>query len=284
MKVLILLLATLLSSHAISGHFIPENQISIAPSHFKTLGGGVSEEKFNSIAEKIENIYAPFVTVLGGKLIINKRWEFKSVNAFAYKHEDKWTVELSGGLARHPLMTEDAFALVVCHELGHLIGGAPKDKNPVKKVYSNEGQADYFAVTKCLRIYFSDENNAKAISNIAIPPLLKNSCSKVYKNKKKQDICVRIGLAGLDNGKFFATTLKKAEPKLETPDQNIVTVTFDNHPDPQCRLDTYFQGILCDKSPDENFRDDDETTGACHDLHKDKTGLRPRCWFRPEKL
>jgi hypothetical protein len=31
-----------------------------------------------------------------------------------------------GGLARHELVTDDGFMMVVCHETGHHLGGAPR--------------------------------------------------------------------------------------------------------------------------------------------------------------
>lgn len=280
MKSLFFLFA-LLSFGSFSWSSIPKNNLSF-PAYTKGLSTGISQDSFNTIAEKIERIYSPVVSRLGGKFSINKRWEFMSVNAFAYRFEDKWTVEISGGLARHPLMTEDAYALAVCHEIGHLLGGAPKDKKPVKKIYSNEGQADYFAVTKCLRFYFENEDNAKVISRAQVPELLKKSCLKTYRNKKDQDICIRSGLAGLDSGKFFASQQKATDPKFETSDSTIVPETSDPHPKAQCRVDTYFQGILCDKAAEQDFSDEDEAVGACHELNGDNLGLRPRCWFKPK--
>jgi Zn-dependent protease with chaperone function len=52
-----------------------------------------------------------------------------------------------GGLARDPLVTKDGFSAVICHEIGHHIAGAPRKGFSWA---SNEGQADYFATTKCL--------------------------------------------------------------------------------------------------------------------------------------
>lgn len=40
-------------------------------------------------------------------------------------------------------MTRDGLALVICHELGHHFGGAPKSTVPLKKWNSYKGQVDY---------------------------------------------------------------------------------------------------------------------------------------------
>jgi len=47
------------------------------------------------------------------------------VNAYAsVDKQGQQFIHMFGGLARHPLMTEDAFLLVACHEFGHHYGGA----------------------------------------------------------------------------------------------------------------------------------------------------------------
>ena len=61
-------------------------------------------------------------------LKIEKKWSSATVTAGTYRdiRNKQWIINLYGGLARHPLITEDAYALVICHEIGHHIGGAPK--------------------------------------------------------------------------------------------------------------------------------------------------------------
>jgi hypothetical protein len=60
-----------------------------------------------------------------------------------------------------------------------------------------------------------------------------------------------------------------------------VSKTSDSHPATQCRLDTYIQGALCEKSYTEEIGQQDEVSGVCHGSLGMKTGLRPRCWFKP---
>jgi len=72
-----------------------------------------------------------------------------------------------GGLARHETMTPDGFATVVCHELGHHLGGVPKKFSWFGNSWaSNEGQADYFGIMKCLRKMFEHEDNVKIVKEI----------------------------------------------------------------------------------------------------------------------
>jgi hypothetical protein len=69
--------------------------------------------------------------------------------------------------------------------------------------------------------------------------------------------------------------------KFTTPDKSKVAKTNDNHPQAQCRLDTYFAGSLCDKSIADDVDSKDATKGVC--LKKDgyAEGVRPFCWYKP---
>jgi hypothetical protein len=249
-----------------------------------SYASGLTQAEFDEVIDKLETIYAPIISSHQGKLVMSKRWEFRSANAFAYRTDNKWGMEISGGLARHPQMTKDAFALALCHELGHLLGGAPKFQTPVKKIYTNEGQADYYASLKCLRTYFLNDNNEAIIAKVKAPLVLSKSCKKAHKDKRDQSICIRTGLAALDTGNFLAAVSRTAQlAKIETPDQTVVTKTNDAHPTTQCRIDTLFQGALCDKNVNDLLTDDNELSDACHAANGDKTGLRPACWYKSEK-
>ena len=70
---------------------------------------------------------------------------------------------------------------------------------------------------------------------------------------------------------------------VERPDPSIVEKTYQEHPLPQCRLDTYFQGAICDEDPERNLSAEDETVGTWHSINKHTEGLRPLCWFRPRE-
>ena len=149
-------------------------------------------------------------------------------------------------LARHKTITTDGFALVACHEIGPHIGGAPRYAG--EDWASNEGQADYFATLKCLRRVWQSEDNGAAVRNMTVPAFLSNSCKTQWADKADQEHCVLVAKAGDSVAKLFAALGRNAKaPKFDTPDPKVVTATNDNHPATQCRLDTYFQGALCEK-------------------------------------
>ena len=48
----------------------------------------------------------------------------------------------------------------------------------------------------------------------------------------------------------------------------------------QCRLDTYFQGSLCDKDVNDEV-DNSDAEGVCTLAQGYTFGTRPLCWYKP---
>ncbi len=275
------------------GGFLPENDLYISANQ-KSVNG-ITEEAFNKAIDEVELVYAPIIANMGGKLSIERNWTDGTVNAYASQTGKVWKVAMFGGLARHETITKDAMALVVCHEIGHHIGGAPKKggsagggwwggSSGASSWASNEGQADYFATLKCLRKAWINDNNEAIVKSLNAPKLVTDMCKKNYKrNKVDTALCVRTSMAGQSVGNLFAALGRSAEPKFDTPDTKVVTKTDDNHPKAQCRLDTYYQGSLCDVNMNEDVSQKEEVQGTCHGSLGHKVGVRPLCWFKPSK-
>ena len=262
---------------------VPEHGLKI-PVNAKRLGG-ITEAQFNNAIDRVETLYAPIVATEGGKLVISRAWSDATVNAYAQRSGTTWSVNMFGGLARHETITEDGMSLVVCHEIGHHIGGAPKKASMWSSNWaSNEGQADYFSNLKCLRKTFMNENNASVVASMVVPAALTAACTKAWLNINDKNICIRAGMAGDSVAKLFAALRNQTPGKFETPDSRIVTATDDNHPAHQCRLDTYLQGSLCEANQNEDVETDSEVKGTCHTSLGHKVGLRPSCWFKAKVL
>jgi hypothetical protein len=265
------------------GGFLPENTLQI-PVGLKNAGG-LSEAQFNGVIDRIEAIYSPIVSNLGGTLKINRKWTDATVNANAMRIFGTWNVNMYGGLARHEKITEDGFSLVLCHEIGHHLGGAPKTSlNFLMKWASNEGQADYWAALKCLRRVWWNDNNAKIVAKMNAPEALVTACNQAHGDKAERALCIREGMAGASVSGLFAAMSNKPEAQFNTPDRSVVKRTDDNHPAYQCRLDTYFQGSLCEKSYTEDVSQKEEVQGTCHGSTGQTVGIRPLCWFKPKVL
>ncbi len=260
-----------------------ENDLRI-PIGRALAANGMDEAKFNEVIDGVTTIYAPMVEKKGGALEVQKRWTDPTVNASAERFGETWVITMYGGLARHETVTPDGFALVVCHELGHHLGGAPKIAGWFGDWASNEGQSDYFATLRCLRRYFAKDDNEKIVDQMEIPPSLAEGCERTYPTHKEIAICKRAGMAGLSvSFLFYKAKNETTEPRFETPDPSQVGETDDDHPETQCRLDTYFQGSICavpvPEGLDDGLSDSNPNQGTCYTGSPFEKGFRPRCWF-----
>ncbi len=263
--------------HGNSG-FLPENNLSIGVND--KMAGDMTEERFLSIIGRVEAVYSPIISEMGATLKMNNLWTNNTVNASAQQYGTTWQVNMYGGLARHKLTTDDGFMMVVCHELGHHIGGAPRyDRNT--DWASNEGQADYFAGLKCMRRVLQNDDNIAIVAGMTIDAEATKQCQAVYKSESEVALCQRIAMAGKSLGSLLGSLGGNANVNFNTPDKKVVRQTNDAHPQAQCRLDTYFQGMLCDKSIDENVSKDDAIPGTCIKKDGYARGVRPLCWYKP---
>ncbi len=257
---------------------LPANQLS-----YKAIPGaaGIGYSQFQKVIDHIEKVYAPIFSKMSPRLTIQRNWHSETVNAFASLSYSWRLIDIHGGLARHPLMTEDGFALVVCHEVGHHLGGFPAPVVLSHAALSSEGQADYFSTLKCLRRYFLRDDNQKIVKNLAAPEKLIENCQESFRDKEDAAICVRSALAGLDFAKVSASLRGSDFPTLMTPEKRIALVTDHDYPSPQCRLDTFVQGAICPVAMQEDNSETDETGGVCHAFNNHTKGMRPACWFAP---
>jgi hypothetical protein len=286
----VLAIASMLTSGGILASVLPPNDLGRQD---RLVGTSIIDEaRFNQIIDDVIARYRPVFDKHQASLMVNKYWESSEVNASADQVGGEWIINMYGGLARRPELTEDAFALAVCHEIGHHLGGYHfKDSWA-----SSEGQADYFAAQACARKIWQADlvRNAAARDEIGAYP--KGRCDEIWSNESERNLCYRVALAS----KSLATLLWKiseegAEPQFETPDDSVVAGSRPNHPDAQCRLDTYFQAALCPVNfddwtiPGKGHSEGRGSLGAefeaakvsCTQASLFEVGTRPLCWFKP---
>lgn len=264
----------------------PENNLSFPVSQNKN-SEGPQRFQIERALEYFKTIMQPTVTTrLNKKLVIELDWENPKVNASATRDNlNNPVIQLYGGMTRHPELTKDGLIGILCHELGHHLGGAPKKKrgNTNKRSWSSaEGQADYFAGNKCLPLFYnnpSESINLDKLSNKKEVDFAESRCGN-------NPICARTALTGLSMARVFASlkTFNKM-PSIEYNDHTEVWETAFSHPKPQCRLDTILSGAICSVPPSQPFDPIDPDVGACFRDGNDISvvpGERPRCWFNPE--
>ena len=268
--------STFANNHKICDGFAPENNLWIPVGD--KAAGGITNEEFNKIMDDVTVVYAPIVASKGGTLVFTRKWDDGTVNAYAKRIGKTWNVTMFGGLARYAKMTSDAYTYVVCHELGHHLGGAPKYK--ANAWASIEGQSDYFGGLKCMKRLWASDDNVAIMNQRAVDPIVAAACEKSYANSNDVAICKRLSEAGKVLGGVLAELGKEKAISFSTPSTVVVASMMESHPPAQCRLDTYFAAALCDKNPSDEFSDSDVLVGACN-AGKDEVGFRPLCWYKP---
>lgn len=279
------------------GKFIPDDQIKNPHQVFSAEDANMTKAEFMAVIDKADSIYGPIISDHGGKLDIKRLWDDDTLNASAMQWFGTWTVNMYGGLARHPEMTLDGFAMVLCHELGHHLAGFSFKKGGFSfgGVWAaNEGQSDYFAAHVCSRRMWQDEIATNATFRATVKPNIQASCDAAWTTTEDQDLCYRVNAGGESLARVLAALAEDVEPSYETPDTNKVNATDSNHPKAQCRLDTTYHASLCTADFDDSvipgkeksdpFGKDAEREASkysCMEISNFVEGLRPRCWFKP---
>ncbi len=148
----------------------------------------------------------------------NKPW----LGAGSTLNGDVFSIMLWGGLVRSTGMTTEALELILCHEYGHALGGAPLQSDQWS---STEGQSDWWSARTCLPQLYQTRGFSTSAS------------------------AERIRKAGLD---FTLWVHRHYEPAGEVPAlerkapallPNAAPVS--SYPSLQCRLDTYATAADC---------------------------------------
>lgn len=298
-----------------SAHYhVPENNLNISKEFSQQRVGpqAFTKEKVDSVIKKVADIYAPIVQEsMGVKLDMINLWDEEAFNAVAFVPSGitrERVVALFGGFSRFPWMTEDALTFVLCHELGHHLGGFPsKTSSTMDRLgiwsASVEGQADYWGVSKCMRKVLSSEDNVNVIKNRIkafhaatdtverFQNYVDNDVFNTCKTNHSADVnatalCVRSAMAGYLIMNIFefaesSSTGKKFELlSFQTTRSEVDEIPsggiFVDHPSNICRLQTISAASLCEKSSSVEVSYDDPNQGICVD---DEKTSRPPCWY-----
>ncbi|RLA62922.1 MAG: hypothetical protein DRQ88_13075 [Epsilonproteobacteria bacterium] len=273
------LILVLFANNAFSAEScFPENHLRFSPYDKST--NGISHYSYQELQNQVLKAFEKTIKEKYRKvLIFEDSWDNDKVNAYSTRDlNNNPVIKIMGGMARHPELSKDGFLLIVCHELGHYMGGAPKALrgNSEKLSWSSiEGQSDYFATSKCLpRIFKNHIENREIIKSAPSKNLRKAQARCGLEDA----LCIRVAMAALSVSKVFHS-LREFEtyPDLEKIDQSVAYVMEYGHPSPQCRLDTFLNGINCKDKHQIMFDNKNPTIGSC----VTKNAERPRCWYRP---
>lgn len=244
-----------------------------------TVQAGMDPHQVETLSKKFEELIQKRPELAGKTLQVEFDWDRDQVNAhYEYRHEKIKLVFWKGFLA-NPRLTQGAFLATACHELGHVIGGAPKEESQWRPHHTIEGQADYFTTLKCLRWVMKDEELRSLLTG-SQDPLVIEKCQSQFKNSYEGENCQKNAQAGLDFVRLFEGSKNPRErANFSTPSPIVAGGTYGIHPNFQCRLDIFFAGALCQESEKLSLSQKNPFVGAC----QEGLGARPVCWFIKEE-
>ncbi len=123
----------------------------------------VSKAELNEIIEAFDQTFKTQLHARGEDLVINDPlplpnwdWYETAIPNASYVQDERdgikiHSLTIMGGLLKTNGVTQDTAVLILCHELGHGIGGAPfKNENAFTEYQtSTEAQADYYSTYIC---------------------------------------------------------------------------------------------------------------------------------------
>ncbi len=214
----------------------------------------VTQESFTRIFYEIYALYASDFTQFRIPVVPALDWENPYLTAYAAETEGTMKIGFWGGMARVPGMNDDAIALITCHEVGHILGGAPyiAIDLPVYEDVSSEGQADYFATKECLKRYY--ERKVDTLNYLSYPSSSEQDqlCRFLEVSEWDEALCLRVAKA-IEGFSHVLQLLKGEEGGLFTlngKDEHIVNETlFNSYPSNQCRINTFVAGLFDQPRP-----------------------------------
>ncbi|KYG60445.1 hypothetical protein AZI85_13345 [Bdellovibrio bacteriovorus] len=245
----------------------------------------VAPEKAQALFAKTKSLYEPIAKARGEEFFLEIHWDRTTVSAQAVRNElKKYGIGVDVGMLTSSRVSEDALALTLCHEAGHLFGGRPLRSVPAewegpidesgKSLLTSEGQSDYYSTAVCFRKMVAGEDHRAALNGKEIPQRVTNLCDSVWGLRTSESyLCQRTALAGFS----FLTMVMDFPISFNTPDKTVSDTTIaDSYPSRQCRLDTLFAGALCKDVLPLDYERKDMQLNLC----AEGVSARPACWFK----
>lgn len=206
---------------------------------------------FEKIIGIVEQTYDDeIVTKYNNPLVVEKMWNISQVVFEANLVKGKPVIYLGGGSLKLPAYTTDIFTIILCHEIGHLIGGEPYKSGHHYKS-SVEGQADYFAIG-CARKVFQEsgitpENNKLSEAK---KTEISDFCKEYRPSLSTQSECQHLGEAA------YSSLMLGEDVGIDFDfhEKSTLDETLNHRPSQRCQLKTFFAAMV--------------------------GGPRPGCWFK----
>ena len=237
----------------------------------------------DQILTDVRALYEPYAKTESKTLVLRVGGDEKSLSASAVPIDGGAEVVLEKGVMDSPRLTPDSLRLTLCHELGHIFGGAPRRYNPVDwdgpaaedgmSVMSAEGQADYYAAMVCFRQLIRGQDHQQVLATAKVPPEVKETCEKAWGDDLEGSLICQRTLVGAFS---FLNFVMDFRISFSTPDTSIPEkLDRGSYPLRQCRLDTFVAGARCNEKHDLQLDFMDPAKSECAQTE----AQRPRCWY-----
>jgi len=219
-----------------------------------------------------------------------------------------WRVWLGLDFRRNGI-SADVATFILCHEVGHTLGGYPFKGVRAQPqaggiasglygtVLSAEGNSDYFASKECLPRIWADQRALNAKFRERVSDYVRARCDEVWREIDEQNLCYRSLAAAEAFGRWLVVGKLDPVPKLETPDPTVVEKMDSGYPKhAQCRVDTILRGALCRTKfrgtaipglvePFDQvwLNPPASEAAAALDSCVEGPASRPACWFMPNR-
>ena len=208
-----------------------------------------SEINKDSFSSKINEILPIFIkeSLAQNRIIVqNPMWETPYFSAWAKKqNESIYMINFWGGMARIPGMLTETWEFIICHEIGHIIGGHPYHQKVTDSLWaSSEGQADHFAVVSCLPKFYRSQT--QLLEPLDLYPYEVSLCEEKYSKEEDKIICKKILRAGrgfVDINSYLNPDIAKAD--FFSNEIEAEKTIFDSYPSMQCRFDIFKTASQC---------------------------------------
>ncbi|MCK6598624.1 MAG: hypothetical protein L6Q37_09695 [Bdellovibrionaceae bacterium] len=186
-------------------------------------------------------------------------WTVNHFEGSVRKAEKFFELKITGKALISKEASSISFASIVCHELGHILGGSPRQTIPGAEWSSTEGQSDFWAAKTCLPEFFQDvvldlqslfyDSSLQQAVFLQFPELLANPkfFPQNYAFCKQNLKCFLVARAGEELINFFDyyDYMDLPKPSLNSHEGDTKEFKPNSYPSLQCRLDTYVRGALC---------------------------------------
>ena len=243
--------------------------ISLFSTHL-SFSNEASERLFNRLNSDFE-FFSKYISSPGSNFVVYGNWEINYPSAATERAseltgdysplKDEWRINTLGGYFRSPIGGTDVQVLILCHELGHHLGGGPfkLDDHFNERWSSMEGQADYWATSTCvyefLKMYPQYLQVRKRLDQNIIRACKKEFWSFTLDYK----VCLFSVHAG-----FYMMKIHESVDQIEglplvrtghSEPLEVLELDRNGYPSNQCRFDTFLNGATNQKRPKCWFKD-----------------------------